>query len=109
MAKRTELTTPGGTAPATIADLPQEDRERIKRYQASAQAKNTSAAYGAQLRLFKAWCKGRGFADAPPVAPAIVASWLVERADAGNGRSPGLSVANGWGLSRRAGRCSTYR
>jgi hypothetical protein len=37
--------------------------------------------YGAQLRLFKAWCKRRGYADAPPVAPAIVASWLLERAD----------------------------
>jgi site-specific recombinase XerC len=92
MAKRTQLTSPRSTAPATVADLPQKDRERIKRYQASAQAKNTSAAYGAQLRLFKTWCKGRGYSDAPPVAPAIVATWLVERADAGAARST-LTVA----------------
>ena len=37
---------------------PIDAQERIRRYQASAQAENTSRAYGAQLRLFKAWCAG---------------------------------------------------
>jgi site-specific recombinase XerC len=54
--------------------------------------RETPRAYGAQLRLFKAWCIEHGYSDVPPVAPAIVAQWLVERADAGASRST-LAVA----------------
>lgn len=76
----------------TVSDLPAEAQERIRHFQAAAQARNTSRAYGVQLRLFQAWCRGHGHSDAPLVAPAIVAQWLTERADAGAGRST-LSVA----------------
>jgi site-specific recombinase XerC len=81
---------PGG--PLAVADLPEPMQDRIRRKQAAAQARNTSAAYGAQLRLFKAWCQLHAFSDAPPVAPAIVAAWLTERAEAGASRST-LTVA----------------
>jgi integrase len=73
-------------------DLPIEAQERIRHYQAAAQAGNTSRAYGAQLRLFKPWCEQHGYSDAPPVPPAVVARWLVDRADAGASRST-LAVA----------------
>jgi integrase len=94
MTRSRQLTpvTPAEAAPLTVADLPREDQERIRRYQASAQAQNTSAAYGSQLRLFRDWFRRRGQSDAPPVAPAIVAAWLLERADAGAARST-LAVA----------------
>lgn len=71
----------------TLADLPTEAQERIRHYQAAAQARNTSRAYGVQLKLFAAWCTRNGYSDSPPVAPAIVARWLIERADAGASRS----------------------
>jgi len=64
----------------------------VRRYQAAGQAKNTSIAYATQLRLFRRWCERQGYTDTPPVAPAIVASWLLERADAGAARST-LAVA----------------
>jgi hypothetical protein len=72
--------------------LPEAAQDRIKHFQAAAQSRNTSAAYGTQLKLFKQWCKRHGYADAPPVAPAIVAAWLIERAAAGCSRST-LGVA----------------
>jgi integrase len=71
----------------TVADLPPEAQERIRHFQAAAQAKNTSRAYGVQLGLFRDWCRQQGYVDALPVAPAIVARWLIERADAGAARS----------------------
>jgi hypothetical protein len=37
----------------TFVDLPLGAQERIRHYQAAAQAGNTSRAYGAQLRLFR--------------------------------------------------------
>jgi site-specific recombinase XerD len=43
-------------------------------------------------RLFRDWCNRQGYSDAPHVAPAIVARWLIERADAGASRST-LAVA----------------
>jgi hypothetical protein len=67
-------------APIAVADLPEAAQERIRCYQAAAQASITSTAYGAQLRPFKAWCELHGFSDAPPVSPAIVAARLTERA-----------------------------
>jgi hypothetical protein len=76
----------------TLADLPIEAQERITHYQAAAQARNTSRAYGVQLGLFKGWCQQRGYSDVPPVAPAVIARWLIERADAGASRST-LAVA----------------
>jgi integrase len=79
-------------AQIAVADLPEAAQERIRHYQAAAQASNTSTAYGAQLRQFKAWCELRGFSDAPPVSPAIVAAWLTERAAGGVSRST-LAVA----------------
>jgi hypothetical protein len=33
-------------APVTVADLPTESQQRVRHYQARAQAKNTSRAYG---------------------------------------------------------------
>jgi integrase len=42
--------------------------------------------------VFNAWCAKNGYSDAPPVAPTIVARWLIERADAGASRST-LGVA----------------
>ena len=87
----TELIVP--TPPSlTLADLPAEAQGRIRHYQAAAQARNTSRAYGVQLGLFKGWCHQQGYSDTPPVPPAIVARWLVERADAGASRST-LAVA----------------
>jgi site-specific recombinase XerD len=80
------------TTTQSFATLPAEAKERLRHYQAAAQAQNTSRAYGSQLRLFKAWCTQHGYSDAPPVPPAIVAQWLVERADAGASRST-LAVA----------------
>jgi site-specific recombinase XerD len=77
--------------PLSVADLPEAGQDRIRRFQASAQNRNTSAAYGTQLALFKRWCAEHGYADVPPVAPAIVA-WLTERAAAGSSRST-LTVA----------------
>ena len=76
----------------SVADLPEPVQDRIRHFQAAAQASNTSAAYGVQLRLFQAWCRHHGYSDAPPVAPAIVAAWLTERAAAGISRST-LNVA----------------
>jgi hypothetical protein len=76
----------------TFVDLPLGAQERIRHYQAAAQAGNTSRAYGAQLRLFRAWCERHGYSDVPPVPSAIIAQWLVERADAGASRST-LAVA----------------
>src|SRR5438034_5586025 len=91
MTKSTQLTSPAGSWRITVADLPPEAQERIRHFQAAAQAKNTSRAYGVQLRLFQDWCTLRGHPGIAPVAPAIVARWLVERADAGVSRST-LSV-----------------
>src|SRR5262249_32079504 len=76
----------------SVADLPANAQERLRHYQAAAQAKNTSRAYASQLRLFRCWCERHGYADAPPVPPAIVAHWLIERADVGASRST-LAVA----------------
>jgi site-specific recombinase XerC len=76
----------------TVADLPAQAQERVRRHQTKAKAKNTSRAYASQLRAFKAWCQREGYSDAAPVAPAIVTSWLLERADAGASRST-LAVA----------------
>src|SRR2546423_15625040 len=87
MAKSTQLTSPASAKRMTVADLPLEAQERIRHFQAAAQAKNTSRAYGVQLRLFQDWCTLRGHPGAPPVAPAIVARWLIERAAAGVSRS----------------------
>src|SRR5262245_25713018 len=84
--------TPFPSSGLTVADLPAETRERLRHYQAAAQAMNTSRAYGSQLRLFQAWCQRHGYADIPPVPPAIVIRWLVERADTGASRST-LAVA----------------
>jgi len=68
--------------PLSVADLPDVAQDRIRRFQAAAQARNTSAAYGTQLALFKRWCAQHGYSDAPPVAPVVVAAWT-ERAAAG--------------------------
>jgi len=84
---KTELAIP----PVAIADPPAEAQQGVRRYQAKAQAANTSRAYAVQLR-FKAWCKREGYSDTPPVAPAIVTRSLLERADAGASRST-LAVA----------------
>jgi integrase len=81
--------TPGAVS---LQDLPAAVQTRVRRFQAAAQSRNTSSAYGTQLRLFKAWCQLHSFSDAPPVAPAIVAAWLTERAEAGAARST-LTVA----------------
>ena len=78
--------------PLSVGDLPDAAQDRIRRFQAAAQARNTSAAYGTQLALFKRWCAQHGYSDAPPVAPAVVAAWLTERAAAGSSRST-LTVA----------------
>jgi hypothetical protein len=78
--------------PIAVTDLPEAAQDRIRHFQAAAQSRNTSAAYGTQLRLFQAWCRQHGYSDAPPVAPAIVAAWLTERAAASISRST-LSVA----------------
>jgi len=91
MTNPTELT-PSPRVGITVADLPADAQARIRRFQAAAQARNTSRAYGVQLRLFRRWCERQGCSDAPPVAPAIVAQWLTERADASAGRST-LAVA----------------
>jgi len=85
-----QITRSGGAI--TVADLPEAVQDRVRHYQAAAQSRNTSAACGVQLRLFQAWCRQHGYSDAPPVAPAIVAAWLTERAAAGIGRST-LGVA----------------
>ena len=91
MSNSTDLIVP--TPPSlTLSDLPAEAQDRIRHYQAAAQARNTSRAYGVQLGLFKAWCQQQGYSDTPPVPPAIVARWLIERADAGASRST-LAVA----------------
>jgi site-specific recombinase XerC len=90
--KSTDLIVPTDASRMTVADLPAAAQERIRHFQAAAQAKNTSRAYGVQLRLFRDWCNRHGYSDAPPVAPAIVARWLIERADAGASRST-LAVA----------------
>jgi hypothetical protein len=76
----------------TVTDLPEAVQDRIRHFQAAAQARNTSAAYGVQLRLFQAWCRSNGYSDVPPVAPVVVAAWLTERAAAGTSRST-LGVA----------------
>jgi integrase len=76
----------------TVSNLPEGAQARIRHFQAAAQARNTSRAYGVQLRLFRAWCERQGYSDTPSVPPAIVAQWLIERADAGAGRST-LAVA----------------
>jgi integrase len=73
--------------PLTVDELPEATQDRIRHFQAAAQASNTSTAYGVQLRLFQHWCKQHRYSDAPPVAPAIVAAWLTERAAAGSSRS----------------------
>jgi site-specific recombinase XerC len=87
MTKSTQVTLPAGASRITVADLPAEAQERIRHFQAAAQASNTSTAYASQLRLFKAWCQQHGYSDVAPVAPAIVAAWLTERAEAGSSRS----------------------
>jgi site-specific recombinase XerD len=89
MPKSTDLTVPADASRMTVADLPAAAQERIRHFQAAAKAKNTSRAYG---RLFRDWCNRQGYSDAPHVAPAIVARWLIERADAGASRST-LAVA----------------
>jgi len=76
----------------TVADLPAHVHDRLRHYQAAAQAKNTSRSYRSQLRLFKEWCERNGYSHRPPVPPAVVAHWLIERADAGASRST-LAVA----------------
>src|SRR5262245_65399473 len=73
--------------PIAVTDLPEATQDRIKHFQAAAQSRNTSNAYGVQLGLFRRWCAQHGYADAPPTAPAIVAAWLTERAAAGCSRS----------------------
>jgi site-specific recombinase XerC len=83
---------PAGGGTITVADLPEAAQDRIRHFQAAAQSRNTSTAYGTQLKLFKAWCQHHGHSDVPPVAPAIVADWLTERAAAGASRST-LGVA----------------
>jgi integrase len=83
---------PAGESALTVADLPEAAQDRIRHFQAAAQSRNTSAAYATQLRLFKAWCRHHGHSDVPPVAPAVVAAWLTERAAAGTSRST-LGVA----------------
>jgi integrase len=95
MTRSTEVTVPAageGASRVTVADLPREAQERIRHFQAAAQARNTSRAYSVQLRAFQAWCRREGYSDAPPVAPAIVAQWLTERADTAASRST-LAVA----------------
>jgi site-specific recombinase XerC len=91
MSNSTTVVANPATSP-TFVDLPTDAQERIRHYQAAAQGQNTSRAYGAQLRLFKAWCARQGYSDMPPVPPAVVAQWIVERADAGASRST-LGVA----------------
>jgi integrase len=78
--------------PIAVIDLPEAAQDRIRHFQAAAQSRNTSNAYGVQLGLFRQWCEQHGYGDAPPVAPAIVAAWLTERAAAGSSRST-LGVA----------------
>src|SRR5215475_2661292 len=87
----TKLIPPPSTT-VSFSNLPADAQERVRRYQAAGQAKNTSIAYATQLRLFRRWCERQGYTDTPPVAPAIVATWLLERADTGAARST-LAVA----------------
>src|SRR5262245_28879663 len=91
MAKHTSVVVQSA-GPIAVTDLPEATQDRIRHFQSAAQSRNTSAAYGTQLKLFKAWCRQHGYGDAPPVAPAIVAAWLTERAAAGSSRST-LGVA----------------
>jgi hypothetical protein len=94
MAKSTGI----AITPSTVADLPAEAQQRVRHYQVRAQAKNTSRAYTVQLRAFNGWCRRKGYSDAPPVAPAIITCWLVERADAA-----GVPLDPGRGARRHQG------
>jgi site-specific recombinase XerC len=90
MSENTQVARHGG--PIAVADLSEATQDRIRHFQSAAQSRNTSAAYGVQIRLFRQWCERHGYSDVPPVAPAIVAAWLTERAAAGASRST-LNVA----------------
>jgi hypothetical protein len=45
---------------AKANDLPEATQDRIRHFQGAAHARNTSAAYGTQLKLFKKWCRQHG-------------------------------------------------
>ena len=67
-----------------LLQLTEADGDRIGRFRAAARAPNTSRAYQTQLDNFAAWAKRRGLSPALPLAPAIVAAWITERAETGS-------------------------
>lgn len=69
------------TSQATVA-APQPLSERARSYVGQSARPNTRRAYAAQLKLWFAWCEGKGL-EVFPADPVTVANYLAERADAG--------------------------
>ena len=78
------MTTPSPALPVIpTADFPaQIDRDRLQAAMANSRVSSTGRCYASQWKLWSAWARDRDLEEIP-AAPAAVANFLVDRADAG--------------------------
>ena len=87
------MTTPSPALPVIpTADFPaQSDRDRLQAAMANSKASSTRRCYASQWKLWPAWARDRDLEEIP-AAPAAVANFLVDRADAGTS----IATPPGW-------------